>query len=77
MLELAKFAKRHVPEQHELDDPDFVHKRVDVSFHLLFKRKSYIVNSPLFQILGKAGVTVGLVSLCKTESENCKELIAR
>lgn len=30
MLELAKFAKRHVPEQHELDDPDFVHKRVDV-----------------------------------------------
>lgn len=57
MLELAKFAKRHVPEQHELDDPDFVHKRVD--------------------ILGKAGVTVGLVSLCKTESENCKELIAR
>lgn len=31
----------------------------------------------LFQILGKAGVTVGLVSLCKTESENCKELIAR
>ena len=30
MLELAKFAKRHVPEQHELDDPDFVTKRVDV-----------------------------------------------
>lgn len=31
MLELAKFAKRHIPEQHELDDPDFVTKRVDVS----------------------------------------------
>lgn len=78
MLELAKFAKRHVPEQHELDDPDFVHKRVDVRFHLpFFKKTSYIVNCPLFQILGKAGVTVGLVSLCKTESENCKELIAR
>jgi hypothetical protein len=39
MLELAKFAKRHVPEQHELDDPDFVHKRVDVRFHLPFKKQ--------------------------------------
>ncbi len=38
MLELAKFAKRHVPEQHELDDPDFVTKRVDVTkfSYLLF-----------------------------------------
>jgi hypothetical protein len=81
MLELAKFAKRHVPEQHELDDPDFVHKRVDVRFNsvstYLLKNKLYIVNCPLFQILGKAGVTVGLVSLCKTEGENSKELIAR
>ena len=35
MLELAKFAKRHVPEQHELDDPDFVVKRVSVrTFYL-------------------------------------------
>lgn len=41
MLELAKFAKRHVPEQHELDDPDFVHKRVDVRFHLPLKKKLY------------------------------------
>lgn len=30
MLELAKFAKHHVPEQHELDDPDFVSKRISV-----------------------------------------------
>ncbi|KAF4517506.1 hypothetical protein B566_EDAN006506 [Ephemera danica] len=29
MLELAKFAKQHIPEEHELDDPDFVAKRVD------------------------------------------------
>uniref|UniRef100_A0A1B0CL64 Putative myosin assembly protein/sexual cycle protein n=1 Tax=Lutzomyia longipalpis TaxID=7200 RepID=A0A1B0CL64_LUTLO len=28
MLELAKFAKHHIPEEHELDDPDFVSKRV-------------------------------------------------
>lgn len=28
MLELAKFAKHHVPEQHELDDQDFVDKRL-------------------------------------------------
>ncbi|XP_057317799.1 protein unc-45 homolog B [Microplitis mediator] len=28
MLELAKFAKQHVPEEHELDDPDFVNKRL-------------------------------------------------
>lgn len=30
MMELAKFAKHHVPEQHELDDPDFVNKRLTV-----------------------------------------------
>lgn len=28
MAELAKFAKHHIPEEHELDDPDFVSKRV-------------------------------------------------
>lgn len=30
MLELAKFAKHHVPEQHELDDADFVNKRLTI-----------------------------------------------
>lgn len=30
MMELAKFAKHHIPEQHELDDPDFVNKRITV-----------------------------------------------
>lgn len=30
MLELAKFAKHHIPEQHELDDVDFVNKRIAV-----------------------------------------------
>lgn len=30
MVELAKFAKHHIPEQHELDDPDFVNKRITV-----------------------------------------------
>ena len=28
MIELAKFAKHHIPEESELDDPDFVQKRV-------------------------------------------------
>lgn len=28
LMELAKFAKHHVPEEHELDDPDFIAKRV-------------------------------------------------
>ncbi|XP_077298366.1 unc-45 myosin chaperone [Arctopsyche grandis] len=28
MVELAKFAKHHIPEEHELDDPDFVSKRL-------------------------------------------------
>lgn len=28
MLELAKFAKHHIPEEHELDDVDFVNKRL-------------------------------------------------
>ncbi|KAJ1520262.1 hypothetical protein ONE63_004467 [Megalurothrips usitatus] len=30
MVELAKFAKHHIPEDHELDDPDFVSKRLIV-----------------------------------------------
>ena len=28
MIELAKFAKHHVPQEHELDDQDFVDKRI-------------------------------------------------
>lgn len=28
MVELAKFAKHHIPEEHELDDQDFVNKRI-------------------------------------------------
>jgi len=36
MIELAKFAKRHIPEEHELDDPDFVNKRVNVIISLFF-----------------------------------------
>lgn len=28
MVELAKFAKQHIPEEHELDDPDFVANRI-------------------------------------------------
>lgn len=28
MVELAKFAKHHIPEEHELDDADFVNKRI-------------------------------------------------
>jgi len=30
MVELAKFAKHHIPEEHELDDPDFINKRIEV-----------------------------------------------
>ena len=33
MLELAKFAKHHIPQDHELDDQDFVDKRIYVSYH--------------------------------------------
>jgi hypothetical protein len=28
MIELAKFAKQHIPEEHELDDQDFADKRI-------------------------------------------------
>nr|KAF7427020.1 hypothetical protein H0235_006714 [Vespula pensylvanica] len=28
MIELAKFAKHHIPEEHEFDDPDFLNKRL-------------------------------------------------
>lgn len=30
MVELAKFAKHHIPEDHELDDRDFVSKRIQI-----------------------------------------------
>ncbi|EDW83829.1 uncharacterized protein Dwil_GK13474 [Drosophila willistoni] len=30
MVELAKFAKHHIPEEHELDDVDFINKRITV-----------------------------------------------
>ncbi|XP_034488398.1 protein unc-45 homolog B [Drosophila innubila] len=30
MVELAKFAKHHIPEEHELDDVDFVNKRITI-----------------------------------------------
>ncbi|KAM7364628.1 unc-45 myosin chaperone [Cochliomyia hominivorax] len=30
MVELAKFAKVHIPEEHELDDQDFINKRIVV-----------------------------------------------
>ncbi|KAJ9593464.1 hypothetical protein L9F63_014993 [Diploptera punctata] len=30
MVELAKFSKHHIPEEHELDDPDFVSKRIEI-----------------------------------------------
>ncbi|XP_067641167.1 protein unc-45 homolog B [Eurosta solidaginis] len=30
MIELAKFAKHHIPEEHELDDVDFVNKRITI-----------------------------------------------
>ena len=28
MIQLAKFAKHHIPQEHDLDDPDFVDKRI-------------------------------------------------
>ena len=36
MIELAKFAKHHIPQEHELDDPDFVDKRVFVSENIFY-----------------------------------------
>ena len=57
LMELAKFAKHHVPEESELDDPDFVAKRINT--------------------LAEEGITVALVALSKTESDNAKEMIAR
>lgn len=57
LVELAKFAKHHVPEEHDLDDPDFITKRAVT--------------------LAEEGVTTALVALCKTESDNSREMIAR
>lgn len=36
LLELAKFAKHHIPQEHELDDQDFIDKRIFVSHLILF-----------------------------------------
>lgn len=57
IIELAKFAKRHVPETHEFDKEEYVNKRI--------------------LLLGKFGTASALVTLSKTESDNCKELICR
>jgi hypothetical protein len=32
LIELAKFAKHHIPQDHELDDQDFIDKRIWVIF---------------------------------------------
>lgn len=45
MLELAKFAKHHVPEEHELDDPDFVANRVEVMWIYTFLHSKFKSNS--------------------------------
>ena len=34
LIELAKFAKHHIPQEHELDDQDFIDKRIWVIFRL-------------------------------------------
>ena len=34
MIELAKFAKHHIPEDHELDDEDFADKRIAIVANL-------------------------------------------
>ncbi|GIX73165.1 protein unc-45 homolog B [Caerostris extrusa] len=57
LVELAKFAKQHVPETHVKDTKEFIDKRV--------------------KALADSGVTIALVALSKTESKNCKEMIAR
>ena len=31
LIELAKFAKHHIPQEHELDDQDFIDKRIWVN----------------------------------------------
>jgi hypothetical protein len=46
MLELAKFAKQHIPEEHELDDPDFVDKRSAS----IFRRSWMFIPDPNFSI---------------------------
>ena len=33
IVELAELAKHHVPEEHKLDDPDFLNKRIDILAH--------------------------------------------
>jgi hypothetical protein len=48
MLELAKFAKQHIPEEHELDDPDFVDKRSASVFPLHAYNKFCLVPIQFF-----------------------------
>ena len=43
LVELAKFSKMHIPEDHELDDPDFVTKRTKVVFTGIFSFYNSII----------------------------------
>lgn len=58
MLELAKFAKHHVPQDHELDDQDFIDKRIFVSAYISIRgsRWSYWLSfcSRLWLTLGSS-----------------------
>ena len=44
LIELAKFAKHHIPQEHELDDQDFIDKRIWVTFSSWHLDKSICEN---------------------------------
>lgn len=80
MIELAKFAKQHIPETHPMVRTFLfsVVGGIFVDFYLGFPtqdEKKYVDDR--VKALSNAGVTTGLVALSKTESRNSKELITR
>lgn len=57
LKELAKFAKQHVPEEHEFDGKEYVDNRC--------------------KVLAENTLTGALVTLAKTQSKTCREMISR
>jgi hypothetical protein len=46
LIELAKFAKHHIPQEHELDDQDFIDKRIWVGANVV--KRFCVVNDANF-----------------------------
>ncbi len=52
LIELAKFAKHHIPQEHELDDQDFIDKRIWV------RNMTYLISQMFLKLSGYSAVLI-------------------